>query len=203
MKIEHTCMDGVLRITPKRFADARGVFFETWNHAAFAATGIDVSFVQDNCSISTAANTIRGLHLQIGHDAQAKLVRPVRGRILDVVVDLRPQSDTYGKWATFTLDAGVGEQLFVSAGFAHGFRTIDADTEVSYKVSSPYMSTSERGIHWRDANLAINWGATEQDAILSERDANLPDMAALLDELGQTMPSNPGPAQPTQSSIAQ
>jgi len=164
---------------------------------------VDVDFVQDNCSVSRCANTIRGLHLQIGDAAQAKLVRPVRGRIIDVIVDLRPDSRTYGKWLSVLLDAEAGEQVFVPVGLAHGFRTLDDEVDVHYKVNRYYAPGAERGVHWKDADLAIDWAVPERDAILSERDAQLPDLGTLLKELGQPVPDAPGPVQTDASSVAQ
>ena len=203
MLIDLTGIEGVIKLTPRRFEDRRGSFTEMWNPLTFAQVGITASFVQDNCSISTDANTIRGLHMQIGEAAQAKLVRPVRGQIIDVVVDLRPTSVTYGRWLTICLDARSGEQVFVPAGLAHGFRTCTPDTEVHYKVSSYYAPHHERGIHWRDADLAIDWGINDDQAVLSDRDEVLPSMTMLLEELAQPMPAFIGPLQTDTSALDQ
>ncbi len=203
MHVVQMPIPGVLKLQPRRFDDHRGRFCETWNRRAFAQSGIDTDFVQDNWSVSRCANTIRGLHLQIGDAAQAKLVRPVRRSIIDVVVDLRPDSPTYGKWLSIPLDTGQGDQLFVPAGLAHGFRTLDSGTEIQYKVSSYYAPDAERGIHWKDADLAIDWGVHEDDAMLSERDEQLTDFRTLLRELSQPMPDAPGPVQTDASWVAQ
>ena len=160
-------------ITPKRFADARGWFSETWNSARYAELGITASFIQDNHSYSAPAGTLRGLHFQREPHAQAKLVRCVRGRIFDVAVDVRAASPTYRQWVGVELSAEDGNQLFVPAGYAHGFMTLQADCEVVYKVNSYYAPESDGGIAWDDPDLGIDWPRIGMAPVLSEKDAAL------------------------------
>ena len=168
-------------IRTKRIADVRGYFAEAYVHRDFAAAGIADEFVQDNQSFSIAAGTVRGLHFQIPPFAQAKLVRVLRGKILDVVVDLRRASATFGKHLTVDLSAENGDQLFVPVGFAHGFCTLVPDTEVFYKVNNVYSSAHDRGLNWADPALGIHWPVNESQAILSEKDRALPMLSALPD----------------------
>lgn len=163
----------VLLVTPKRFGDDRGWFAETWNAKTFAAAGLSQTFVQDNQSFSRQAGTVRGLHLQVAPYAQAKLVRVLAGAIIDVAVDVRAGSPTYGHWVSAELSAENGAQLLVPRGFAHGFRTLVPDTEVAYKVDGFYDRASERGIRFDDPDLAIDWGPPAQ-FLLSEKDRALP-----------------------------
>lgn len=164
----------VIRITPKRFQDARGWFSETWQRDRFAAAGIDVDFVQDNHSYSIPAGTLRGIHFQTPPFAQAKLVRCLRGRIWDVAVDLRVGSPDYGKWVSAELTAERGEQLFIPSGFGHAFLTLEPDTEVAYKVDAFYAPDCDGGIAWDDPDLAIDWPLAGPAPELSEKDAKLP-----------------------------
>jgi dTDP-4-dehydrorhamnose 3,5-epimerase len=161
-------------VTPRRFADARGHFTETWNKKAWAEAGLpDVAFAQDNQSLSTQTGTIRGLHFQKPPHAQAKLVSVLKGRIFDVAVDLRKASPTFGRHVTAELDES-GAQLFVPAGFAHGFCTLAPDTLVAYKVDAHYAPESDAGIFWADEALAIAWPVAPDRAQLSPKDAALP-----------------------------
>jgi dTDP-4-dehydrorhamnose 3,5-epimerase len=164
-----------------RIADVRGYFSETYVHRDFAVVGIVENFVQDNQSFSVAAGTIRGLHFQIPPFTQAKLVRVLRGRILDVVVDLRRTSAAFGKHLAIELSADDGDQLFVPVGFAHGFCTMAPNTEVFYKVNNVYSSAHDRGLNWADPALEIHWPVNESQAILSEKDRALPVLSALPD----------------------
>ena len=164
-------------IRPPRFEDSRGWLFESWNRRTFAACGIDMDFVQDNGSFSRMRGTIRGLHYQNAPRAQAKLVRAVRGSIFDVAVDLRRSSPTFGRFAAATLTAESGEQMFVPAGFAHGFCTLELDTEVAYKISDFYAPEHEAGIAWNDPQIGIDWPLGGAEPILSEKDARLPRLA--------------------------
>ncbi len=148
-------IDPVQLIRPRRFGDARGWFTETYNRDAFAAMGIDCTFVQDNHSLSASAFTLRGLHFQTPPAGQAKLVRCIRGRIYDVAVDLRRGSPTYGQWVGTELSAENGHQLFISIGFAHGFVTLEPDCEVAYKCSALYAPAHDGGIAWD--SVGINW----------------------------------------------
>lgn len=161
-------------ITPKRFADSRGFFSEVYNSKALAAAGITTAFVQDNHSLSVEVGTIRGLHFQTPPHAQAKLVRVPRGRILDVVVDLRRGSSTYGKHVSAELSADNWAQLLVPAGFAHGFCTLEPNTDVVYKVDAFYAPHNDGGILWSDPDLGIVWPVEPGKALLSDKDARLP-----------------------------
>ncbi|WP_226584379.1 dTDP-4-dehydrorhamnose 3,5-epimerase [Acuticoccus sediminis] len=169
----------VILLQPKRFEDDRGWFQETWNARTLEKNGITLDFVQDNQSLSRKAGTVRGLHLQVAPYAQAKLVRVVVGAIIDVAVDIREGSPTYGQWVSAELSAENGAQLLVPRGFAHGFRTLVPDTEVCYKVDGFYDRASERGIRYDDPELGIDWGP-EAEILLSEKDKVLP----LLKDLG-------------------
>lgn len=166
-------------LTPRRFADARGHFTETWNRKAFRAAGIDADFCQDNQSLSTAVGTVRGLHFQKPPHAQAKLVSVLQGAIFDVAVDLRNASPTFGKHVTAELRATDGAQLFVPAGFAHGFCTLEPDTIVQYKVDAHYAPEADAGIFWADESLAIAWPVAADRAHLSPKDLNLPRLEAI------------------------
>jgi dTDP-4-dehydrorhamnose 3,5-epimerase len=172
-------LSDVRLIRSKRIADLRGYFAEAYVYRDFVAAGIADEFVQDNQSFSVAAGTVRGLHFQIPPFAQAKLVRVLRGKILDVVVDLRRASATFGKHLTVDLSAENGDQLFVPIGFAHGFCTLVGDTEVFYKVNNVYSSAHDQGLNWADPTLGIHWPVNESQAILSEKDRALPMLGAL------------------------
>jgi len=177
LEISCLAIGEVKLIKPPRFGDSRGWLFETWNHRTFAASGIDTDFVQDNASFSRLRGTIRGLHYQTAPRAQAKLVRTVRGSIFDVAVDLRRSSPTFGRFASATLTAEGGEQMFVPSGFAHGFCTLEPDTEVAYKISDFYAPEHEAGIAWNDPEIGVDWPLEGADPILSEKDARLPRLA--------------------------
>ena len=164
----------VVHIIPQRFADARGWFTETWNRDRFEKLGVPSHFCQDNESASVKAGTIRGLHFQRAPNAQAKLVRCLRGRIFDVAVDLRRESPTYKKWVGVELSAEQGNQLFVPAGFGHAFLTLQDDCHVAYKVDTYYAPQSDGGVRWDDPELAIQWPMAGTHPILSEKDAGLP-----------------------------
>jgi len=167
-------------VEPRRFADARGWFAETWSAAAFAARGIACDWAQDNHSLSRPAFTLRGLHFQLPPHAQAKLVRCVRGRVFDVAVDVRAGSPTYGRWTAAELSAENGRQLFVPEGFAHAFLTLEPECEVLYKCSAPYAPAAEGGLRWDDPDLAIAWPLPAGTAPeLSDKDRVLPGLADL------------------------
>jgi dTDP-4-dehydrorhamnose 3,5-epimerase len=178
MKVEALEVPDVKLVTPKRFSDERGCFSETWSAKAFAAAGIDAGFVQDNQSLSRKKNTVRGLHYQSPPFAQAKLVRVLSGAILDVAVDARKGSPTWGRWVSARLDAETGSELFVPKGFLHGFVTLEDDTVVAYKVDAYYDQPSDGTVRWNDPALAIDWGIAEADAILSKKDSAAPFWAA-------------------------
>lgn len=178
MKILSTPLPGVILIEPKRFGDHRGFFAETYSRRTFASLGVDIAFVQDNHSLSAVVGTVRGLHFQAPPHAQAKLVRCGRGAIFDVAVDIRRGSPTYGKWAGFTLSADNGAQLYIPKGFAHGFVTLEADSEIVYKCSEYYAPEAEGALRWDDPDIGIEW-PIKGNAILSEKDASAPLLADL------------------------
>ena len=167
----------VLLITPPRFGDARGFFSETFHAGRLAAAGIAGPFVQDNHSLSAAKGTVRGLHLQLAPHAQGKLVRVTRGAIWDVAVDVRHGSATFGRHVAAVLSAENWQQMWIPAGFLHGFCTLEPDTEVLYKVTAPYDRDSERGVHWCDPALDIPWPVADGAALLSDKDEVLPRLA--------------------------
>jgi dTDP-4-dehydrorhamnose 3,5-epimerase len=177
--ISHNILPDVKIITPKRFEDHRGFFSETWREEAVLDGETAVHFVQDNHSLSRAVGTVRGLHFQIGKAAQKKLVRCIQGSILDVVVDIREGSPTFGQHAAVTLSRDNWKQLYVPIGFAHGYCTLEPDTEVIYKVSAYYDPTSERGVVWDDSDLQIAWPVKKEAAVLTERDRCLPTLSKL------------------------
>ena len=166
----------VVKISTRRFVDSRGWFSETYSEARLAEMGIDVRFVQDNHSMSTQAGTVRGIHFQGPPHVQAKLVQCLKGSIMDYAVDLRCGSPTYGQWASALLSAENGDQLYIPAGFGHAFMTLVDDVEVAYKVSAPYAPSSEGGVKWNDASIAIDWPLDQIDARLSAKDAMLPTL---------------------------
>ncbi|MGA7487815.1 MAG: dTDP-4-dehydrorhamnose 3,5-epimerase [Xanthobacteraceae bacterium] len=172
-------LPGVKLIRSVRTADPRGFFAETYVKKDFAESGICSDFIQDNQSFSTSAGTVRGLHFQIPPFQQAKLIRVLRGKILDVVVDLRRSSASYGRHISVELSGESDEQLFVPAGFAHGFCTLVDTTEIFYKVDSVYSSAHDRGINWLDPTLGIPWPLEASKAILSDKDKTLPPMNTL------------------------
>ena len=165
-------------ITPRRFSDDRGFFSETYNARAFKAAGIAADFVQDNHSYSAKRGTVRGLHYQAPPHAQSKLVRVLRGAVIDVAVDARKASPTFGKWVRAELSAENGAQIFVPKGFLHGFVTLEPDTEVAYKVDAFYDGASDGSVKWDDPDLAIDWGVGEYEASLSDKDKRAPGWAA-------------------------
>ena len=179
MLVEPLAISDVKLITPRIFRDARGFFSETYNAPALAEVGIRAAFVQDNHSLSRRRGVVRGLHFQISPKAQGKLVRVSRGAILDVAVDIRHGSPTFGQHVTATLSAENWSQLWVPVGFAHGFCTLEPDTEVIYKVDAPYDPTLERGIRWDDPTLAIHWPVDMHEAVLSDKDRSNPTFAEL------------------------
>lgn len=178
MDHEETTLPGVLLITPRRFGDHRGVFAETYSRRAYREIGTDLEFVQDNHSLSTDVGTVRGLHFQAPPHAQAKLVRCGRGAIFDVAVDIRRGSPTYGQWVGYELSAETGAQLFIPAGFAHGFVTLQPNSEIVYKCSDYYAPETEGALLWNDPALGIDWPLSG-DAILSDKDAVAPPLADL------------------------
>jgi dTDP-4-dehydrorhamnose 3,5-epimerase len=175
-------------IEPRRFGDERGWFEEVWNETRFQSlTGVSCKFVQDNASRSVAAFTVRGLHFQSPPMAQAKLVRCPRGAIFDVIVDIRHGSPTFGMWAGANLTADNGRQLWVPRGFAHGFVTLEPDSEIAYKVDNPYSAQHDGGIFWDDPAIGIKWPFETGHAVLSDKDRKASRLADLprLFEFGQ------------------
>jgi dTDP-4-dehydrorhamnose 3,5-epimerase len=167
MKIPHI-------IVPKRHVDVRGWFSETFHEKRLRNAGISCRFVQDNQSRSKQVGTLRGLHFQRPPAAQAKLVSVLRGRVLDVAVDVRQGSPTYGKHVATELSAETGHQLYIPAGFAHGFLTLEDDVVILYKVTDYYAPKLDGGIRWDDAEIAIPWPFKEVDMIISDKDRELP-----------------------------
>ncbi|MGH6760493.1 MAG: dTDP-4-dehydrorhamnose 3,5-epimerase [Phyllobacterium sp.] len=167
-------LDGVLEIVPKRFGDDRGFFSETYNAASFAEAGIDLAFVQDNHSFSAAKGVLRGLHYQLPPRAQDKLVRVVRGSLLDVAVDIRKGSPTFGKWVAVELSAAKWNQILVPKGFAHGFLTLEENTEVVYKVTDGYSPEHDRSIRFDDPAIGIKWPMAAGEVQLSDKDRSAP-----------------------------
>ncbi|POY35651.1 dTDP-4-dehydrorhamnose 3,5-epimerase [Solitalea longa] len=173
MKITHTPIDGLVIIEPRVFNDARGYFFESYNQHTFREAGIDANFVQDNQSKSQKG-TLRGLHFQAPPFAQGKLVRVIQGRVLDIAVDIRKNSPTFGQYYSIELSGENQVQFWIPEGFAHGFITLEDDTIFSYKCTNFYNKASEGGIIWNDPDLNINWG--EVDVLVSEKDEILPKL---------------------------
>ena len=165
-------------ISGRRFADARGWFSEVYNAKAFADRGVDAVFVQDNHSLSRPKGTVRGLHFQTPPHAQAKLVRCLRGAVFDLAVDVRKGSPTYGKWVGAELTADNGRQLFIPDGFAHGFMTLEPDSEVFYKVTDFYAPACDGGLLWSDPDIGVEWPALPGGSpLLSEKDERLPSLS--------------------------
>jgi dTDP-4-dehydrorhamnose 3,5-epimerase len=179
-----TEIPGVLLLKPRFLNDARGYFVETYNQRAAQAAGLAAEFVQDNQALSLRRGTVRALHFQVPPHAQAKLVRVLRGAVYDVAVDLRAGSPSYGRWTAVILTARGGEQVFVPRGFAHGYCTLEADTEVAYKVDDYYAPDCEQGLIWNDPTLAIDWPVAASDAVLSDKDRKLPRFADFASPFG-------------------
>ncbi|MCW5772540.1 MAG: dTDP-4-dehydrorhamnose 3,5-epimerase [Rhodospirillaceae bacterium] len=180
MRAVPTAIADVVELHPARFADARGELAVTFNAKALAACGVnEPRWVQENQSVSVARGTVRGLHFQAPPAAQAKLVRAVKGAVLDVAVDLRRGSPSFGRHVAITLSAAGWNQLYIPAGFAHGFCTLEPDTEVLYKISQDYSPEHERGLDWLDPDLGIAWPVAADAAVLSERDCHWPRLRDL------------------------
>ena len=167
-----TELEGVYIVEPRVFGDKRRFFMESWSKRAFEAAGLFYDFVQDNHSSSDVKGTLRGIHFQKGEKAQAKLVRCVRGAVLDVAVDLRPQSPTYKRWVAVELSEENKRQLLIPRGFGHGFVTLTDHVEFLYKADNPYAPEADGGIRWNDPELNVDWGVT--DPVLSDKDKNAP-----------------------------
>ncbi|NJL73025.1 MAG: dTDP-4-dehydrorhamnose 3,5-epimerase [Candidatus Competibacteraceae bacterium] len=178
--VQRTVLSGVVVLTPRRFGDERGFFAETYNRRRLAeATGQDWNFIQDNLSLSALPGTVRGLHFQTPPFDQVKLVSVLKGAVLDVAVDIRRGSPTYGRHAAVRLSAAEGNQLLVPVGFAHGFCTLEPDTLVAYKVTNYYSPEHDRGLLWSDDSLGIAWPVTKEGATLSAKDRVLPPLSEI------------------------
>jgi len=167
-------LPGVIEVTPRKFGDERGFFSEVYNEYNYRAGGISENWVQDNHSVSAAAGTLRGLHYQLPPFAQAKLVRVTSGRVFDVAVDIRKGSPTYGQWTGLELSAEKWNQLYVPAGFAHGFMTLEPGTAFLYKVSGKYSAEHDRSIRYDDPEIAIDWPLEGVELTLSDKDRTAP-----------------------------
>lgn len=178
MKLISTPFEGLYIIQPKIFSDSRGYFFESYSAGKFKELGLDINFVQDNESFSEYG-VIRGLHYQLAPYAQAKLVRAVKGSILDVGVDVRKNSPTYGKHFAYELNDETKEMLLIPRGFAHGFSVLSKTAIVNYKCDSLYKSSAERGIRFNDSTLAIDWKVDPTKVKISEKDVVLPLLAEI------------------------
>ena len=172
MNFIKTALEGVYIVEPKVFGDHRGFFMESYSKKTFEEAGLDYDFVQDNHSASTVKGTLRGIHFQRGDKAQAKLVRCTRGAVLDVAVDLRPDSPTYKQWVGVELSAENKRQLLIPRGFGHGFLTLTDDVEFLYKADNYYAPEADGGIRWNDPDIGVEWGVDAP--ILSQKDANAP-----------------------------
>ncbi len=179
IKVEATAIPDVKIITPRKHGDHRGFFSEVYVRKDFVEAGIDLDFVQDNHSLSAEVGTLRGLHFQSAPFAQDKLVRVPRGKILDVAVDLRRSSPTYGQHVAVELSAENWRQLLVPIGFAHGFVTLEPETEVMYKVTNYYAPTNDHGLAWDDPELAIDWPFPAEKIVLSDKDRKHPRLRDL------------------------
>ena len=175
MEIENTFIDGCYIIHDNVINDSRGYFFESFNKSKFEEkTGLSINFVQDNQSISTSRGILRGLHFQVGEFCQAKLVRVINGSVLNIAVDLRKESKTFGKHISVTLSDKSKKQMFIPRGFAHGFLVLSDRADFFYKCDNFFDKKSGRGIVYNDPDLKIDWQIPEKDIILSEKDKSLP-----------------------------
>lgn len=179
MNVEALRIADVKLITPPRFRDARGFFSETWNQTRFAEAGIPGPFIQDNHAVSNGIGVLRGLHCQVGPNAQGKLVRCVKGAIYDVAVDVRHGSPTFGQYVGAEISAENWTQIWVPVGFLHGYCTLTEDTEVIYKVTGAYDKAAERGAIWNDPDIGIKWPVAADRVILSDKDKVLPRLKEL------------------------
>lgn len=179
MNIETLAIPDIKLITPSILKDERGFFSETFNVRTLASLGISEAFVQDNHSLSVPRGVVRGLHFQIPPRDQTKLVRVVRGAIFDVAVDIRHGSPTFGRHVAAVLSAENWSQLWIPRGFAHGFCTLESNTEVLYKVTDYYVPDCDRGLRWDDPSLGIAWPISSGDALLSAKDRTHPALVEL------------------------
>ena len=173
MNISKTAIEGVFIIEPQVFEDERGYFFESYNQAKMEEAGLHYNFIQDNQSKS-CYGTVRGIHFQKGEFAQAKLVRVLEGTVLDVAVDLRKNSPTFGKYVAVELSAENKKQLMIPRGFGHGFSVLSKTAVFAYKCDNVYNKASEGGIRFDDPEIGVDWKINPKEAILSEKDKNAP-----------------------------
>lgn len=178
MEFRPLALEGVFEIMPRKFEDPRGFFSETYNEQEFSKAGLSLSFVQDNHSYSARKGVVRGLHYQIPPRAQDKLVRVVKGAILDVAVDIRKSSPNFGQWLALEVSAQKWNQIFIPKGFAHGFLTLVDDTEVIYKVTDTYSPEHDRAIRFDDPDIGIAWPLASGEVLLSDKDRKAPALAA-------------------------
>lgn len=178
MQIEELAIPDIKLISPKRFVDPRGYFSEVFKDGWFREHVADVDFVQENESLSLAVGTIRGLHFQLEPYAQGKLVRCIRGALLDVVVDIRKGSPYFGQWVAVEISAENGHQVWLPTGFAHGFMTLEPETVIHYKVTADYSAAHDRGVKWNDPAIGIKWPVVAEP-ILSEKDKQQPLLSEL------------------------
>ncbi len=174
MEFKTTSLEGILILSLEKHGDHRGFFSETYNAFELKKVGMNISFVQDNQSLSEKAGTLRGLHYQAPPFAQDKLIRVTRGSIMDIAVDIRKGSPTFGNYIAEIISAEKWNQILVPKGFAHGFVTLEDSTEVIYKVSDYYAPDFDFGIKWNDPDLAIDWGVDEASVVISKKDQNQP-----------------------------
>ncbi|MCR5834580.1 MAG: dTDP-4-dehydrorhamnose 3,5-epimerase [Selenomonadaceae bacterium] len=179
MQVTKTALEGVLILEPKVFGDARGWFMETWSAKKFEAAGLKYNFLQDNQSYSAQKGTLRGLHYQTAPNAQAKLVRCTRGKLLDVAVDIRQGSETFAKWVAVELTAENKKQLMIPRGFAHGFITLTDDVEIQYKADNFYAPDCDGNIRWDDPEIKVDWPFAP--TILADKDAKAPTLRERLE----------------------
>jgi dTDP-4-dehydrorhamnose 3,5-epimerase len=179
MQIERLSIEDIFLIVPTKHRDQRGYFSETYRSAFLEAAGVHTEFIQDNHVHSSDLGVLRGLHFQIPPRAQGKLIRCIRGSILDVAVDIREGSPTYGQHVAVELSAANWKQIWVPPGFAHGYLTLEADCEVIYKVTNYYAPDCERGLAWDDPSLGIDWRLPSADLILAEKDRQNPRLAEI------------------------
>jgi dTDP-4-dehydrorhamnose 3,5-epimerase len=177
--VESLAIADVKLITPRRFTDPRGFFSETWVHSRFADAGIAGPFLQDNHAVSAGIGVLRGLHCQIGSNAQGKLLRCTRGAIFDVAVDVRVGSPTFGRYVGVEVSAENWTQVWIPVGFLHAYCTLTEETEVIYKVTGAYEKAAERGVIWNDPDIGIEWPVSADQVILSDKDKLLPRLRDL------------------------
>ena len=179
MQFRRFSIDGPVELVPRKIEDERGYFSETFRLREFSKYAGGVEFVQDNQSLSVRAGTVRGMHFQSRPFAQGKLVRCLAGRLVDVVVDLRVGSSTYGRWISTTLSPECNNQLWVPVGFGHGFCTLETNTIISYRVTSYYSADHDKGVAWDDPEIGIEWPQIADPDTLSAKDRRQPSLAEL------------------------